>query len=124
VAVAGTVVADTLQQLADESVSFADFLSKYLHLLAGWLEESDYQDGCPLATTLLECVPESAAIAEAGNRALQQWIDIIAGVLAQEGELQAQRRARGVLAAAEGGLLLARIQRSTAPLLELRTVLR
>jgi len=29
-----------------------------------------------------------------------------------------------VLAAAEGGLLLARIQRSTAPLLELRTVLR
>lgn len=121
---AGAFVAATLQRLADESVSFADFLSKYLHLLAGWLEESDFADGCPVATTLLECVPSSEAISAAGNRVLGQWIDIIASVLAREGDPHPGRRARGVLAAAEGALLLARVQRSSTPILELQTVLR
>jgi len=124
VEVAGAVVTETLTRLAGQSVSFADFLSKYLHMLAQWLEESEFRDGCPIATTLLECTPRSQAIEAAGRVVLQQWIDIIAGVLAAEGDPQPQMRARGVLAAAEGALLIARVQRSTLPLLELRAVLR
>jgi TetR/AcrR family transcriptional repressor of lmrAB and yxaGH operons len=124
VKVAGSVVAETLRRLSVESVSFADFLSKYLHMLAQWLEESEFRDGCPIATTLLECTPGSRLIEAAGRDVLQQWIDIIAQVLAAEGEPAPQSRARGVLAATEGALLIARVQRSTAALLELRTVLR
>ena len=105
VRVAGRIVADTLRELAEDAVSFPDFLSKYLHMLADWLEESGYRDGCPIATTLLECAPESETIRLAGD-------------------VNSQRRARGVLAATEGALMVARVQKSTSALRELPTVLR
>jgi len=124
VRVAGRIVADTLKELADDAVSFADFLSKYLYMLADWLEQSDYQDGCPIATTLLECTPESETIRQAGTQAFDEWLEIIAGVLAQAGEGDPMRRARGVLAATEGALIVARVQKSTSALRELPTVLR
>jgi TetR/AcrR family transcriptional repressor of lmrAB and yxaGH operons len=124
ITVAGAIVAETLTGLARESVSFADFLSRYLYMLASWLEESDYRDGCPIATSLLERASDCELMREAGERVLVEWTSIIAGVLVREGEADAQRRAAGVLAAAEGALLLSRVHRSTAPLLELPSVLR
>jgi TetR/AcrR family transcriptional repressor of lmrAB and yxaGH operons len=124
VRVAGRIVADTLRELAEDAVSFPDFLSKYLHMLADGLEESGYRDGCPIATTLLECAPESETIRLAGAQAFEEWLEIIAGVLAQAGDVNSQRRARGVLAATEGALMVARVQKSTSALRELPTVLR
>lgn len=124
ISVSGAIVTDTLQALAAEAVSFADFLSRYLYMLASWLEESDFRDGCPIATSLLECTPQSAAITAATTRVLEDWIQVIGGVLAAEGAAEPYRRAGGVLAAAEGALMIARVQRSTRPLLELPLVLR
>lgn len=122
--VAGAIVSETLNSLARESVSFADFLSRYLYMLAGWLEDSDYCDGCPIATCLLERAPSCDLMREAGEKVLTEWISIIAGVLQREGDSDARRRAAGVLAAAEGALLVCRVRRSTATLLELPAVLR
>lgn len=124
IVVAGAIVARTLSGLARESVSFADFLSRYLYMLASWLEESDYRDGCPIATTLLECVPDSYLMRQAGEQVLADWTAIIAEVLSREGEVDAERRAAGVLAAAEGALLISRVRRSTTVLLDLPAVLR
>lgn len=124
VEVAGVAVADALRSIAAESVSFADFLSRYLYMVAGWLEESDFSAGCPIATVLLENAPGSESITAAGQAALDDWTDIIADVLRRDAVEDAARQARGVLAAVEGGMLMARVQRSTAVLLGLQSVLR
>lgn len=124
VRVAGTMVADTLTEIASEAVSFPDFLSRYLYMLAGWLEDSDFQDGCPIATVLLESVPGSELIADTGRSIIDDWLMIITGVLARDGLENPEQQARGVLAAVEGGLMLARVQRSTEYLLGLQSVLR
>ena len=126
VRVAGSEVADTLREIAAQAVSFADFLSRYLHMVAGRLTESGFQEGCPIATVLLENAPESAAITTAGQAVMGEWVEIIAEVLRRDGaEAQdAQRQAAGVLAAVEGGLLMARVQGSVDGLLDLRLVVR
>ena len=91
---------------------------------AGW-RESGFQSGCPIATTLLETAPRSPAITAAGERAIDGWIDVIAGVLERSGlERRAARsRAQLVIAAMEGALILARVRRSTRPILDVAKLL-
>ncbi len=116
----------TLEELAREHARPQEFLDAYVRLLAGWLEASDFRDGCPVATTLLETVPDSDLIAEAGRQGLESWIEILTRALGLEGEPQAVARSRAltVVAAVEGALLLARTQRSRQPLDDVAATLR
>ncbi len=126
VALAAERMADTLTALAERHRTPEAFLRAYARTMAGWMEESGFRSGCPVATTLLETVPDSPRLTAAGERALDRWIEIVAGVLARDGRgrAAARRQAQLVVAAMEGALLLARVRRSTRPVLDVAKLAR
>ena len=82
-----------------------------------WSAASDFREGCPIATTLLETTPCSARIATAGRAVLENWLCLITRAFERDGLAPgaARDRATVFMAALEGALLLARVQRSTEP---------
>ena len=120
VAMAGGMIGEMLCELAARHREPEAFLRAYCKVMAGWMEESGFHSGCPVATTLLETAPQSPAITAAGRRAVDGWIEVVAGVLARGGmpEREARRRAQLIIAAMEGALILSRIRRSARPILD------
>ena len=91
---------------------------RVVDVLANLLTESGFQRGCPLATVALDAAGESEPIREACEAGYASWHEGLAGYLTRQG-LPAERAdglATVVLAAIEGGLLLARTRRDVAPL--------
>jgi TetR/AcrR family transcriptional repressor of lmrAB and yxaGH operons len=119
VALAGGMVAEALEQLAAEHKTPAAFVVAWFRLYAKWMEESKFQSGCPIATTLLETAPRSKPITAAGAAAFERWIGIVASVFqrAGVGTRVARQRAELAIAALEGSLVLARVARSKDPIL-------
>lgn len=97
------------------------FITRYCKTMAGWMKESGFQSGCPVATTILETVPASPAMTETGNQVIDAWIGIIADVFAASGlpTAEAKSRAQQLLATMEGALLLARVRQSVRPILDI-----
>jgi TetR/AcrR family transcriptional repressor of lmrAB and yxaGH operons len=122
VELAGGMVREMLAELAARHADPKAFLAAYCKVMAGWMQESHFRSGCPVATTLLETAPASPAITAAGARAIDGWIDVVAGVLARGKPKPTAREARSkaqlVVAAMEGALILARVRRSTRPILD------
>lgn len=118
VELAGGMVREMLEGLAARHAEPKAFLRAWCKVMAGWMEESGFRSGCPVATTLLENAPDSRAITEAGERAVDGWIEVVARVLARGGMAPRDARARAELAVAamEGALLLARVRRSARPI--------
>ncbi len=119
VELAGEMVAETLKRLAAKHRSPSAFMVAYCRQYADWMEESDFQSGCPIATTLLETAPTSEPITAAGLAAVESWIEIIATVFKRSGiEARiANQRAELAIAAVEGALILSRVTRSSKPIL-------
>jgi TetR/AcrR family transcriptional regulator, lmrAB and yxaGH operons repressor len=117
---AGGLVREMLEELAARHRDPAAFLRAYCKTMAGWMEESGFASGCPIATTLLETAPHSAVITAAGERAIDGWLEVVGGVFARAGlpPREARSRAQLVVAAMEGALILARVRRSTQPILD------
>jgi TetR/AcrR family transcriptional repressor of lmrAB and yxaGH operons len=93
-------------------------IDRTVEALASFLSESDFQRGCPLATVALDAAAESEPIREACAAGYSSWHEVLAAYLAGQ-RLSAERSdelATVVLAAIEGGLLLARTRRDLAPL--------
>jgi TetR/AcrR family transcriptional repressor of lmrAB and yxaGH operons len=120
VVMAGGLIHEMLSDLAARHADPEAFLRAYCRTLAGWMEESGFQSGCPIATTLLETAPRSPGITAAGRAAIDSWIEVVGGVLAKAGmeAREARRRAQLIIAAMEGALILARIRRSARPILD------
>jgi TetR/AcrR family transcriptional repressor of lmrAB and yxaGH operons len=117
---AAELVREMLAELAARHRDPKTFLRAYAKTMAGWMEESGFRSGCPIATTLLETAPASPGITAAGVRAIDGWIEVIAGVLERAGaeRREARSRAQLVVAAMEGALLLARVRQSAQPILD------
>jgi TetR/AcrR family transcriptional repressor of lmrAB and yxaGH operons len=117
---AAGLVREMLAELAARHRDPKTFLRAYAKTMAGWMEESGFRSGCPIATTLLETAPASPGITAAGVRAIDGWIEVIAGVLERAGaeRREARSRAQLVVAAMEGALLLARVRQSAQPILD------
>ncbi|NWH08327.1 MAG: TetR/AcrR family transcriptional regulator [Alphaproteobacteria bacterium] len=117
---AGKKVAETLETLAIEADGPGSLLIRYCGALAGWMRQSDFHDGCPITTTLLETVPADDAIREAGETAFAAWAAIIAAKAESVG-IPAHRAgplSRLAVAAIEGALIQCRLARSEEPLRE------
>lgn len=119
VLLAGETVAATLQDLSSRCGSVGELVTAYAELLAGWLEQSDFRDGSPLTTTVLETVPDHEPIRIAAQRAFDSW----AGILEQaalRGGVNAER-ARSAASVSimliEGAMIQCRVQRGVAPLM-------
>ena len=114
------MVSRTLSELEVESKSPGEFIRAYADLLAGWMEKSDFQDGCPITTILLEMCPCSDSITEQGRIAFDAWCGIVTNAFHRHGwpESSARRAAYVVLTSFEGALILSRVQGSSEPILE------
>src|SRR5262249_34099635 len=105
VEMAGGLLRETLEQLAAKHREPQAFVQAWCRVMAGWMEESGFHSGCPIATTLLENAPRSRRIAAAGRRAFDGWIDVVARVLERDSgtkKADARRRAEVLVAAMEG----------------------
>ncbi len=125
VELAGQLILEMLRDLAGRHRSAKGFLRAYCAQMSDWMEEAEFYSGCPIATTLLEMAPQSKEITEAGERATQAWIEVVAEVLQRDGtsRKQAMSRAELIIAAMEGALILARIRQSTQPIRNVATLL-
>lgn len=83
------------------------------------LEETGWQDACPIATVALEVASTSEPLRVATADVFTSWIDGLAPLFAAEGvpEARARELAIAMIAGLEGAFVLARAWRSKEPLL-------
>jgi TetR/AcrR family transcriptional regulator, lmrAB and yxaGH operons repressor len=81
------------------------------------LRSTDFASGCPVVSATLEG-ERSAAARDAAGDAFRRWEDLLASALAHRGAPRERARSVATLtvAAIEGAIVLARAQRSLAPL--------
>src|ERR1043166_3789398 len=115
---AGEAVRSKIAQAAEASPNAATFLTGIARAMAADLEQSDFCNGCPIATTALETAAQSEVLRAAARRAFQSWEQEVARGLTHFGAKpdDAAISATTVLSQIEGALLLARTYRSVEPL--------
>jgi TetR/AcrR family transcriptional repressor of lmrAB and yxaGH operons len=114
---AGAGMVRSLQACRAQTETAEAAIRTYGDLLAGWLEQSDFTRGCPVATVALEEAPGSGPVAIAARDALAATEQALMEILVADGlpEPVAKRRAGHGLAALEGALILARLSRDARP---------
>ena len=117
---AGATVTQTLNKLREESPGAAEMIGRYVDLLSGWMSKSNWRDGCPITTTLLETAHDLPPVAQAGREAFADWAAVLAAALEAEGvdPARARRLARFAISALEGALVQAKVERNAAALRE------
>jgi len=112
--------------MLDSSDDTGEAIGRLVDALAAGLAGSQFADGCPIATVALETASESEEMRAAAQAAFDSWLDVLQRRFADDGldDGAARERALTVLAAIEGGLILARAQRDVAPLLAVSSQLR
>ncbi|EOD58507.1 TetR/AcrR family transcriptional regulator [Amycolatopsis vancoresmycina] len=107
-----------LEAILADAPDPATAIDRAVDALASFLTGSDFQRGCPLATVALDAAASSEPIREACVDGYASWHGVLCSYFAAQ-DLPAERAdelATIVLAAIEGGLLLARTRRDLAPL--------
>ncbi|WP_410665679.1 TetR/AcrR family transcriptional regulator [Amycolatopsis sp. lyj-84] len=107
---------DMLRAIVANSPDVITGVENVVEALATSLEESDFQRGCPLATVALDASGDSEAIRQACADGYTSWHTLISEALNTLDADKADHLATVVLAAVEGGLLLAKTLHDTAPL--------
>jgi TetR/AcrR family transcriptional repressor of lmrAB and yxaGH operons len=111
--------AKAIDQVFGEAPSFAAGVEKLFDMVAGWFEGSDWRDGCPMTSIILDTVPASSRIHEATREALDGWIGSIVGHATRFGvEGDGRALALRILVGLEGAWILARVVRSPEPFRE------
>ncbi|NVJ71258.1 MAG: TetR/AcrR family transcriptional regulator [Alphaproteobacteria bacterium] len=104
----------TFRDLRATSSSPAAFVKRYAVMLSGWMEASDFRDGCPAATTILETVPQSEIITPVAQTSFKAWHSALEAMLEDHGWPQGRIHATAtlILSAFEGALITARVERN------------
>src|SRR5829696_3848900 len=111
----------TVTQLLKEALTGssepADGVRAFVEAAAHVLRDSGYVFGCPVAPIVLDS-PESSALAEVCKEALEEWQQVLAEGLSSVGieRGRSESLATMIVCGLEGGLILARARRDTAPL--------
>jgi TetR/AcrR family transcriptional regulator, lmrAB and yxaGH operons repressor len=115
---AGEAVRSKIARAAEASPNAETFLTGIARAMAADLEQSDFCNGCPIATTALETAAQSDVLRAAARRAFQSWEQEVARGLTRFGAKpdDAAVSATTILSQIEGALLLARTYRSIEPL--------
>jgi TetR/AcrR family transcriptional repressor of lmrAB and yxaGH operons len=111
---AGDQVAAAVAHLLRTNPSVPDAVEALAGLLAAGLEASDFERGCPVATTALEVTPRSEPIRAAVQASFDRWLALVRERLEATGfeREEAGRRADLTIAALEGALVLARARQN------------
>lgn len=117
---AAAKVTSTLGGLAAKGLRPAEIIGRYFALVGVWMRESDYRDGSPITTTVLEMAPQDEPIRAAAAEAYSAWAAVLSDAAVAQGmdPARAGRLARLSLATLEGALVQCRIARDEAPLTE------
>ena len=117
---------DAMAAILDSSEDLDEAIGRLIGALAAGLEQSDFADGCPIATVALETASDSEPMRAAAQAAFDSWLQVLRERLLAAGldPALAAQRALLVLAAVEGGLILARAGRDVTPLLAVSSQLR
>jgi len=120
VTMAGREVAAQIKHQFATAASPTAALHVFIEMFAVSLETSGYRAGCPVATVALETTPETPQMAEACAAAFALWEAAMAEGLQHFGRPpeEAKRLAVILLALYEGALVVSRVSRSTAPLMQ------
>jgi TetR/AcrR family transcriptional regulator, lmrAB and yxaGH operons repressor len=115
---AGEAVRSKIAYAAHASPNAETFLTGIARAMASDLEQSDFCNGCPIATTALETAAQSDMLRAAARRSFQSWEQEVARGLTRFGAKadDAAVAATAILSQIEGALLLARTYRSVEPL--------
>jgi TetR/AcrR family transcriptional repressor of lmrAB and yxaGH operons len=111
------IVTQVLKEVLTDSPDPADGVRAFIEAAAHELRDSGYVFGCPVAPIVLDS-PESSALAEVCQEALEEWQRILAQGLGSAGieRGRAESLATMIVCGLEGGLILARARRDIAPL--------
>lgn len=105
--------------------SAADAVRGFFDAYITYFEQTDFRDGCVVATVALDESSTHERLAEAASRALHGWVDLLADALEAEGRERADAVALAtvVIATLEGAIVMAKGQRSIEPFVAARAVL-
>jgi len=111
------IVTQVLKEALADSPDPADGVRAFVEAAAYQLRDSGYVFGCPVAPIILDS-PESSALAEVCQEALEEWQQVLAEGLSSVGieRGRSESLATMIVCGLEGGLILARARRDTAPL--------
>lgn len=116
---AAGIAANIERSLAGTAGDPAAAVVGFIRELAGHVTASGYRQGGPITGVALEAASSSERLRLACRDAYRAWQAIIADTLrSQYGEARARRLAVLILAAIEGGIILARVEQSERPLLD------
>ncbi|MFH8568260.1 TetR family transcriptional regulator [Streptomyces sp. NPDC017993] len=114
-ALAGAETGERMAAALAAATGPADAVAALGALLAQGLEESDYRDGCPVATVALEEAGDAGPIHDACHDTYQLWLSGLAERLHSWGTPEPESRELADLAMSslQGALLLARVRRDS-----------
>src|SRR5829696_6988218 len=111
------IVTQLLKEVFTDSPDPAEGVRAFVEAAAHVLRDSGYVFGCPVAPIILDS-PESSALAEVCQEALEEWQQVLVEGLGSVGieSGRTESLATMIVCGLEGGLILARARRDTAPL--------
>jgi TetR/AcrR family transcriptional regulator, lmrAB and yxaGH operons repressor len=111
------MVTQLLKEALTGSPEIAEGVRAFVEAAAHMLRDSGYVFGCPVAPIVLDS-PESSALAEVCQEALEEWEQVLVNGLGSAGiePGHAESLATVIVCCLEGGLILARARRDIAPL--------
>ncbi|MEQ8674577.1 MAG: TetR/AcrR family transcriptional regulator [Aggregatilineales bacterium] len=114
----GDLITTAMERVFQSTTDIPTALEAISEFLAVEMEKSDYQKGCPIATVTLEEAAVNDALQTESQTIYDAWKAQITTFLIRVGcgEDQARSMALFSLVVIEGGLVLSRAERSTAPL--------
>ncbi|HLY49159.1 MAG TPA: TetR family transcriptional regulator [Solirubrobacteraceae bacterium] len=114
----GAIYAQLIPAVFDPAPDVLTGVRNFFAVAAAHLEETDYEDACPIATVALEVSSISETMREACAEVFESWITLGAARFAAAGfdADTARELTVAMLAALEGAFVLARALRDTEPL--------
>lgn len=118
IAVSSTQLRDTIRTLVSGLPDAASGIEALVNTLAQGMLDSDFQHGCPLATVALDIAADSELIRQSCVDGYGSWHDVLTEYFVAHGLSTAKAASLStiVVASVEGGLLLAKTRKDTAPL--------
>ena len=112
--------------IANEAASPADAITNFFEGAAEVLEATDFIDICPIGTVAREVASTNDSLRLSTAKVFAGWIAAVAARLEAAGVPgpEANGLATAIVASLEGGFMLARAARNTAPLLATGTAIR
>ena len=124
VELAGAYVAHHFDRAFTDAPDFASGAAAMVQTILKWLDRSNWEIGCPIVSISVDQIPGSTLLTAATQKVLDSWIDRIEGHARRFDLPDPRGVALRLIIAYQGAWVLARIQRSPEPLLQIPAMFR